>query len=199
MLQRYGRDRRVYLCGDLVAKGPDSAAVIDLAIACDAKAVRGNHDIRMINYYRSQMEGIASPNLSTHHLEVAESLSSEQHQYLFDQPYFRSIGENALVVHAGFDPRAPIQDQLSKHMMTMRSVTDEGEVAKAIVGTPWAKLWKGPEHVYFGHDAVRGLQQEAFATGLDTGCVYGKKLSAMLLPEREIVSVDALQTWCPID
>ena len=58
--------------------------------------------------------------------------------------------------------------------------------------------WTKKQYVYFGHDAKRGLQASEFACGLDTGCCYGRQLSAMVLrlPEsRRLVQVDALRVY----
>lgn len=63
---------------------------------------------------------------------------------------------------------------------------------------PWAHIWKGPPRVIFGHDARRGLQQHDWAIGLDTGAVYGKQLTGIILPEQKLVSVDAVKTHSPI-
>ena len=56
-------------------------------------------------------------------------------------------------------PGVPVEKQAREHLLTMRSITADGRPSKRIEGTPWGALWKGPEHVVFGHDAVRGLQR----------------------------------------
>ena len=99
------------------------------------------------------------------------------------------------VIHAGLVPGVAIEDQDPKHLVSMRNM-HEGEPTKRIDrGVAWASLYEGPEHVLFGHDAIRKLQRFPHATGLDTGCCYGGELTGMLLPERALVSVPARQVW----
>lgn len=66
----------------------------------------------------------------------------------------------------------------------------------ADVGAPWGALWTGPDHVIFGHDSRRRLQLHPFATGIDTGCVFGGNLTALLLPSWNRVTVAAGRAYC---
>lgn len=182
------------LVGDLVARGPDSAGVVRLARTLKARAVLGNHDDRVLQAAQGQPTG-------RHHREVAGSLGADDLAWLSALPLWLELPEHgARVVHAGLVPGLALEAQPRELVLNLRSVTPQGQgTARLEAGAPWASLWRGPPHLLFGHDAVRGLQQWPWATGLDTGCVYGKALTALVLPERRLVQVPARKAWAPLD
>ena len=117
-------------------------------------------------------------------------LNEDDFTFLQQLPYTISIpSKRALIVHAGLVPGVPLECQSLENLTHMRNITQEdyfsgrGLVGSSKVdqGEAWASLWPGPDHVYFGHDARRGLQLWPFATGLDTGCLYGNVLTGVFI------------------
>eukprot|EP00322_Chrysochromulina_rotalis_P002351 CAMPEP_0115828262 /NCGR_PEP_ID=MMETSP0287-20121206/480_1 /TAXON_ID=412157 /ORGANISM="Chrysochromulina rotalis, Strain UIO044" /LENGTH=295 /DNA_ID=CAMNT_0003281467 /DNA_START=25 /DNA_END=912 /DNA_ORIENTATION=- len=200
---------RVVLTGDLVNKGPKSAECVREARIRGYFAVRGNHDDAALFAWerreRERLEG-GIPS-SDHKYAYTDSFDSADVAFLRELPYtLRLDGQGMLVVHAGLVPGVSLAEQHPAYLYTMRNLVKRSGSWEARVqpneGVPWATEWIPDEealpnvrHVVFGHDAKRGLQQAEHATGLDTGCCYGKQLTALLLPEWRIVSVPAARMY----
>lgn len=194
----YVRGDRIVLVGDVVAKGPDSQAVVQLLREEGGRAVMGNHDEHAL---KAREEARHGERVKAERQQLIDTLTDEDWAFLEALPLFLRLGPerageaDTVVVHGGVVPGVAIERQDREHLLTLRSIRKDGTPSKKIEGRPWAAVWAGPERIVFGHDAVRGLQQEPMATGLDTGCVYGGKLTALVLPERRVVSVSARRVY----
>ncbi len=194
----------VILVGDLVNKGPKSVETIQLVRSKGLYSIRGNHD-QFVLCARNRCGKFEGVKVLPEALSwVDDCLDESDVSFLSELPYTISIPSfNAIVVHAGIVPGLPLSLQPHQAMISMRSLlrvqkgTDFGEwiASSNRDGCPWVDEWKGPGRIFFGHDAKRGLQKTRHAIGLDTGCCYGKKLTAILLPNEEFVSVDAKETY----
>lgn len=212
LLRECEHDRKedvVIFAGDLVSKGPDSLGALRLAREIGAHSVFGNHEDNALRAHRDWIRGKKNVKKS---LEYVKKLSEGDLRYLNAMPHTLKVPTHGiLVVHAGFVPNAPIMKQKPKDMCRMRDVflDDEGIMHASIRscehGVPWASLWNGPEHVLFGHDAIRRLQIHPHATGIDTGCCYGDRLTACIVQPRagdekvgkmRLVSVLAREAYC---
>jgi hypothetical protein len=178
-------DRLVFV-GDLVARGPDSLGVLDVARRTGAVVVRGNHEDKLLAW---RDEGSAAPHrpptrvtLGHMHLDLARSLRPVDWSLLETSPYFYDLPEHGLrVVHAGVQPGLAIESTPPSTLTRVRTLREDGSPSAAPGATLWGARYVGPPHVVFGHNAAPGLQLHRWATGLDTGCVYGKRLTAMVL------------------
>ncbi len=183
-----GTDTLVFV-GDLVARGPDSRGVLDIVRETGAIAVRGNHEDRLLQWQRATRavergEFALVPDLGRLHGDVADSLRPEDWALLATMPVTHLLTQHRLlVVHAGLVPGVPFEQQDPATMMRIRSVGDHGEARDHGGATPWGLRYVGPPHVAFGHAASLDAQIHPWATGVDTGCVYGGYLTAMVLAD----------------
>lgn len=190
----------VVLVGDVIAKGPASREVLARMRDEGIRSVRGNHDAHLLRWKQARDSGVPMVRSSPTHSALAETFDEADWAVLAGLPLYLRLPEHeALVVHAGLVPQIPIEQQQPVMLMNLRSIRPDGSGSKKPNdGELWGKLWLGPELVLFGHHAGAGLQVYPHAIGLDTGCVYGGKLSACILPERHIVSVPARRQYAPI-
>ena len=174
-----GRDELVPV-GDLVNKGPDSEGVIDLLMELDARPVIGNHDLYWIA--KGKVGG----------LRLA---------WLRGLPVVR-VYDDLIAVHAGLHPSwdevklGHLDQDDARYAVNVRYCDAAGaQPAKdwpppGPPYRPWDDFYDGVKRVVFGHWARRGLVMRPQCIGLDTGCVYGGKLTAWIAEEDRIVQVD---------
>jgi len=174
-----GRDRLVPV-GDLVNKGPDSSGVLDLLMQLDAQPVLGNHDLHWLQ------RGKAAPRHDS---------------WLRAQPVVR-LYDDVIAVHAGLHPawdeaRLGALSAADVHYaVNVRYCDADGHQPPrdwpppGPPYRPWDDFYTGRKRVVFGHWARRGLVVRPQCVGLDSGCVYGGKLSAWIAEEDRVVQVD---------
>lgn len=196
------------LVGDLVAKGPDSAGVVDLAFSLGASCVRGNHEDQVIQAWDDMQQAHQSLTDTTKNNEtisklkgydekhkiLATNLGNRRIEWIKTWPTILRVGNmgnlgEVLVAHAGLEPGVALKNQDPFMVMNMRSIKHNVLTDKHH-GKSWTKKWNKYQKnldqskrktVIYGHDAKRGLQIKHFSLGIDSGCVKHKKLTAAVL------------------
>jgi hypothetical protein len=184
------KDRLVFV-GDLIVRGPDSVGVLAIVRRTDAVVVRGNHEDKILRWRAAKLRharglGDRPDPLRREHAKVARALSKRDWTLLAKTPYFFDLPEHgARIVHAGVVPGVPFDEQRPQTMTRIRGVSARGEWLEKGASVLWGELYKGPPHIVFGHNAMEAPQLHPWATGIDTACVYGGKLTAMVLEDGE--------------
>ncbi|KKY23243.1 putative ser thr protein phosphatase family [Diplodia seriata] len=197
------------LTGDIIAKGPDSKGVVDFARDVHASCVRGNHEDRMLLSRKAMKVAEQDMSANSHLGEdearnggnrkdkaLAKQFDAKQIEWLEQCPVILKVGQikgmgEVLVAHAGLVPGVDLDRQDPFQVMNMRSMDLDTKVPSAERdGTPWWKYWNYymrfiPQDqrstVIYGHDAKTGLKIKEFSKGLDSGCVRGGKLTALVI------------------
>ncbi|WP_026583730.1 bis(5'-nucleosyl)-tetraphosphatase PrpE [Bacillus sp. J33] len=195
----YGR--KLAFVGDLTDRGPESLAVIDtvynLAASDLAYYVPGNHCNKLYRYFLGNKVQI-SHGLETTVAECDELNAKERTEIrrkfmeLYEKaPLYYVLDNKRLVIaHAGIR-----EDYIGKHSSKVKTFVLYGDITgkNNPDGTPvrrdWAKQYKGTATIVYGHTPVKEVRQIHNTYNIDTGAVFGNKLTALRYPEMEILSV----------
>jgi protein phosphatase len=195
--------RRAFFVGDLVDRGPRTPDVLRLVMnmveSGDAVSVPGNHEVKLLRALKGTKvnpgHGLAE-SLSQLAREPAEF--SERVATFIDGlvSHFVLDGGNLVVAHAGL--RADMQGRSSGAVRSFAlygDTTGETDEYGLPVRYPWAEDYRGDATVVYGHTPVPEAIWLNRTICIDTGCVFGGKLTALRYPERELVSVPAHETY----
>jgi len=187
-LAAIGIDDQIVFVGDLVGRGPSTCGVLDLVRRLNAVSVQGNHERKWLQAHESELAGAEKMKLGAGQKQLMQSLDAEHWTALEAMPLYKFLPEHqACVVHAGVMPGVPILAQDPWVLTHIRSLDDTGQPSAQVRPVSWGAHYKGPPHIVFGHSAQVGIQIHEHATGLDSGCVYGGRLTGLLLEDGQLV------------
>jgi len=185
---------QLYFTGDIINRGPYSKEVFNKVKSLQGRVVLGNHEHNLIRAF----EGIGEPRkwIERFKREYGSGLN-ELIDDLKKWPFFIEE-EDFILVHGGIVPGVPLVKTDPYILTNIRTWDGSGKNLKDPKNPPWFDLYREEKLVVFGHwAALEGVFREN-VIGLDSGCVYGKKLSALIFPNREIVQVSAAKAYCRI-
>jgi protein phosphatase len=203
---KHPQGRKVVFVGDLVDRGPKIPETVVLAKrmvdAGDALCVPGNHDVKFMRAVWGKdvqithglgdsLKQFAEADKHWHGLSriAAEFINKMISHYVLDDG-------KLVVAHAGM--KEEMQGRGSgkvRDFALFGETTGEIDERGLPVRYNWAAEYRGKAMVVYGHTPVSEPEWLNRTINIDTGCVYGGKLTALRYPEKELVSVPALRTY----
>ena len=182
---------RLILVGDILNRGPFSFQILKWVQKRGIEMVRGNHEQAFI-------EGV-SQNLRLNRVfkKLQKDMKGSLNKWIdwLSKLPFYIEEKDFLVVHGGLVPKEQPQYSDPHLLMNIRTWDGFGRDIKNEWNPAWYSFYKGEKLVVYGHWANQGLNIRSNTIGLDTGCVYGQKLTGLLLPDRKIFQVPALKNY----
>jgi len=178
-----GPDDRIILLGDLINRGPDPAGVVDFVFERGFECLMGNHEDEYLRHYHG-MEPYKS---------LRKKIGDEKHRWLENRPLWIE-SDDFLAVHAGLEPGKHPSETSRRVLLTIRTWDGKGIDLKNPDNPAWYEFYHDSRPVFYGHWARRGLNVRENTIGLDSGCVYGRALSAYILESRTLVQLPAMKT-----
>ncbi|MER9562464.1 MULTISPECIES: polynucleotide kinase-phosphatase [unclassified Mesorhizobium] len=195
--------RKIVFVGDLVDRGPNAPDVLRIAMsmvaAGTAYCVQGNHERKLSRWLEGRKVTVA------HGLQqTIDQLSAQDRGLREALPAFLDglhshvwlDGGSLAVAHAGLK-----EEMIGRGSGAVREFALYGETTGETdefglpVRADWAAAYRGKTAVIYGHTPTLAAEWVNNTLCIDTGCVFGGKLTALRWPERELIEVPAIQTW----
>ncbi len=196
---RHPEGRTALFVGDITDRGPRNLDALRLVMGmCDegsGRCVIGNHDFKLNKWLKgrnvTQAHGL---DLTVAELEkTSETFRKRVSDFIWELRSHAWLADGKLVIaHAGL--KEEMHGRGSGHVRNFAmfgETTGEVDEFGLPVRLEWARDYRGKADVVFGHTPMAEAEWLNHTMCIDTGCVFGGKLTALRWPERETVSVPA--------
>jgi protein phosphatase len=202
--------RMLAFVGDLTDRGPASLRVAQIVWELVMKSktgyyVPGNHCNKLYRYL------LGNKVQTTHGLEttVSEYLSLDTKQKnifrqsfleLYDSsPLYQVLDHGRLIIaHAGIrEDYIGINNSKVKTFVLYGDITGQSNPDGTPVRRDWAKNYNGKALIVYGHTPVKEPRVVNNTYNIDTGVVFGGRLTALKYPEMELMSVPSTMPYVP--
>lgn len=199
----HAENRKVIFLGDLVDRGPKIPEVLRLIMSMVRSGIAlctpGNHEAKLLRKLKGRgvqiNHGLAD---SLEQLDKEPPEFKEEVAIFLDKLISHYVLDDGklVVAHAGMK-----EEMQGRGSAKVRDFALFGETTGETdeFGLParynWAKEYRGKTMVVYGHTPVEAPQWFNNTINIDTGCVFGGKLTALRYPEKELVSVPAQRTY----
>jgi serine/threonine protein phosphatase 1 len=187
---------KLFFIGDLINKGPSSKEVFLRFKKWNAKTVVGNHELHFLKHLKKGKPYKSWVKKIIHDFgDLLDDFVADSKQW----PLFLEE-KDFILVHGGLIPNQSLEE--SKKDSRLVSIRTWDGIGKNLnnqnIDPPWFDFYSNQKLVVFGHWAELGVIKKDNVIGLDSGCVYGKQLTGLSLPDRTFYSVPAKEEYCPI-
>ena len=195
--------RKAVFVGDLVDRGPNVPDALRIAMsmvaAGTAYVVQGNHEQKFERWLAGRKVTVSHGlQQSIDQLAHEDALRDALPAFLDGlRSHVWLDGGRLAVAHAGLR-----EEMIGRASGAIRSFALYGETSGEIdeFGLPvrgdWAASYRGKTAIVYGHTPVVTAQWVNNTLCIDTGCVFGGRLTALRWPEKQLVQVPAEQVWC---
>jgi bis(5'-nucleosyl)-tetraphosphatase (symmetrical) len=180
----------IYFLGDVINRGPFSKETYLRIKELGAISLLGNHERHILTCLASNQRSDVVETMEKEFGKAFQSFVDDIAKW----PTFIET-DDFILVHAGLVPGEHPSESDDWMLTSIRTWDGKGCDLNNPNNPPWFDFYFGSKLIVFAHWAALEGVVRSNVIGLDSGCVYGKSLSAFLLQEQTIVSVPAMQVY----
>ncbi|WP_320035766.1 metallophosphoesterase family protein [Halarcobacter sp.] len=189
----FNENDKEIVIGDILDKGPYSVETLRFCIENKIESILGNHEYKYLRY-KKHYELFVKTNkkipmkLDDEKSKIFESLNNEDFEYLLNMNFYKKI-DNLTLIHAGITNDIKL-DENNQHdlekLLWIRKL-DDNQKPVALRDSNlnykwWSEYYNGNQgFIIYGHQPFDKIKIDEYSIGIDTGCVHGNKLTALII------------------